>query len=154
MTSLSLTIKVIEENDLDLCRDCFFNFFNESKVPGKPNFEFWKSEWKKWIELKIGVLLAYLHDNKVVGVLGTIYYNDSLTGDKEAVESFWFCLKEFRGKSIGIKLLKAFERMAKDLQVVRIKMIHLINEHQDTMRDIYTRLGYKPFEVGYIKECL
>lgn len=144
--------RLLTVEELYHCKECFYGFFVESNLPGKPNFMHWWGTWTQMIQKEVGYLLATIRDNQIVAVLGGLFYPCMLTGDKEMVEAFWWVKPKYRGTTIGIKLLKSFEKISKDLGVIRIKMIFMSHLNPETMKNIYTRMGYRQIEVGYMKE--
>lgn len=147
-------IRCLTLDELPLAREAFFNFFQESKLPGKPNFDHWRNTWWDMIMKDIGYLLASLRDDKIIGVLGGLCFPCMLTGELEMVEAFWWVKPPYRGGPTGVKLLKAFEKLSKDLGAKRIKMIYMCHLNPDTMKDIYNRMGYREIEIGYMKEVV
>ncbi len=145
-------IRCLFVHELDKTRSCFYNFFNESELSGKPNWNHWKKTWEDMIEKEIGYLVAYLREGEVIGVIGGLCFPCMLTGQLEMTEAFWYVEKPYRGGPTGLKLLRYFESLSKALEAVRIKMIHMTHLNPETMKDIYHRLGYRQVEVGYIKE--
>lgn len=144
--------RCLEAAELYKCKECFYGFFKESQLPGSPNWQHWQKLWVEMIEGHIGYLLATFRDDRIIGVLGGLCYPCMLTGELEMVEAFWWVQPQYRGGTTGIRLFQAFEKLSKDLGAKRIKMVHLSHINLDTMKDIYIRMGYRPIEVGYLKE--
>lgn len=151
-TLLVNDIRCLEISELDSCRQCFYGFFQESRLPGRPNWNHWREVWQDMIEKNIGYLLASFRNDEIIGVLGGLCFPCMLTGEREMVEAFWWVKPLYRGGPTGVRLLKYFEKLSKDLGAKRIKMIHLTNINPEMMKSIYDRMGYRQVEVGYIKE--
>lgn len=146
-------IRQITANEVWLTRDCAFGFFSESKLPGELDFDYWMGRWESLIkDLDIGAIFVYESDGKVKGILGGLCVRCTMTGQLEAIESFWYMQNECRGTSAGVRLLKAFEQWAEKKGASRIKMAHLANLNATTMASMYQRLAYDPLEVVYSKE--
>ena len=93
----------------------------------------------------------FIVDNgRAVGVIAGLIV-DCLTNGKPALqEVIWFVNPEYRKH--GHKLLKAFEDRAKELRVSSIVMGLMVNSMQERLDKLYKKMGYRPFEVQYIKE--
>jgi len=147
-------IRCLETRELYRCRECFFNFFNESQLPGKPDFSHWTDCWTYLIENKIGYLIASINGYEIKGVIGGMYYPCMLTKEQEMVEAFWWVKPLYRNGPTGVKLLKYFEKLSKDLGAKRIKMIYMCHLNSKIMASIYDRMDYKQIEIGYMKEVV
>lgn len=137
--------------ELSLTRELAFAFFSESGLPGQLDFEHWKAQWTKFIDMGIGKIIAYYDGEKFVGMIGGLCVQCTMTADMEAIEAFWYVQKDKRGTPIGIKLLKSFEKWASQRGAKRVKMMHLSDLNAEMMRDIYLRMGYTPLEQAYSK---
>jgi GNAT superfamily N-acetyltransferase len=82
----------------------------------------------------------------VDGMIGAIAYDHHVSGERIAGEVFWFVDPASRG-SIGIRLLKAAERWAREQGASSMEMIQPIAAPM--VGDIYKRLGYGPVEVSW-----
>ena len=108
--------------------------------------EIFLENWTKILESGLGIILL-LPDNK--GFLGGLKYPDINTGVLSAVETFWFVTDSARGQ--GLRLLRNFEKWAKDNDCRQIIMVHLADLMPDAVRKIYLRMGYNKLETHYIK---
>lgn len=95
-----------------------------------------------------GTLIVAFDGEKVIGGIGgntaPMFLNRAHT---MAFEAFWWVHEEHRG-SLGIKLLKRFERRAKELDCTFVMMMTLsLND----IGELYQKLGYERFETGYVK---
>lgn len=96
------------------------------------------------------MVLFLLKDGKPVGVIGGFIVN-GLTNSKLAVqEVIWYVDKEHRAH--GKKLMVEFEKLARSKGASSIIMCLMCNSMQERLDKYYKRLGYKPFEVQYMKE--
>lgn len=148
----SSEIRCLGVEELYRCRECFFNFFHESNLPGKPDFSHWHDCWTHLISNHLGYLVAAIRDYPIIGVLGGICYPCMLTKDLEMIEAFWWVQPKYRGGPTGVRLFKYFEKLSEDIGAKRIKMVHLSHINPATMKDIYQRMGYREIEIGYMKE--
>jgi predicted N-acetyltransferase YhbS len=95
-----------------------------------------------------GLLIVAFDDGKVIGGIGgsvaPMFINHA---HQMAYECFWWVHEEHRGR-LGLKLLKAFETRAKELDCSFVMMMTLsLND----VGALYERLGYEKFETGYVK---
>lgn len=96
------------------------------------------------------MVLFLLKDGKPIGVIGGFLVNN-LTNSKLAVqEVIWYVYKEHRAH--GRKLMAAFEDLARKKGASSVIMCLMCNSMQERLDKYYKRLGFKPFEVQYIKE--
>ena len=69
-----------------------------------------------------------------------------------AQELGWWVEPEYRGTTVGVRLLKEFELQARKKGANKIIMASLHNEYKDKLASIYNKLGYAPLEYMYIKD--
>ena len=84
------------------------------------------------------------------GALGGVCVPDCHRECMVASEFFWYVKPEHRGG--GIRLLKAFEKWAREQGADRIIMTHLADSMPEGLKKLYIRLGYEELETNYIKE--
>lgn len=85
-------------------------------------------------------------EGALVGLLSELYMSYTV----QATELAWFVSKEYRGKPSSIKLLKTFEKWAKDKDAVQVGMGDI--EGISSLKNLYSRLGYFRAESVYLKE--
>jgi len=89
-------------------------------------------------------------NEKPVGVIAG-FLTHNLTNGKLAVqEVIWYVDKDHR--SHGKKLMDAFENLARERGASSVVMALMCNSMSDRLDKFYKRLGFRPFEVQYIKE--
>ena len=71
---------------------------------------------------------------------------------KMCTEAAWFVEKEYRGTTVGIRLLKNYEKKARKKGAKQISMVSIGKLNAQSLDKIYTKMGYEPFEQHYIKE--
>ena len=87
---------------------------------------------------------------KPVGVIAGFMVANMTNGKPALQEVIWYMDKEHR--THGKLLLEAFEKLGKERGATSIIMALMCNSMQDRLDKFYQRLGYKPFEVQYMKE--
>jgi GNAT superfamily N-acetyltransferase len=127
-------------------------FFEESQLPGALDFHYWVKRWGEVFDMKMGTIIAYMNDGELKGFMGALIFPCWMTGHTEALEAFWYVRKPYRGTTIGIKILKEYERWARERGAVRVKMVHLEVINADMLEKIYLRMGYSKLERVYSKE--
>lgn len=75
-----------------------------------------------------------------------LFFNKS---DFVAQELFWWVDEDHRGGSLGVKLLKAAERTAKQYGAKSMIMLSINNLKDGKLDKLYKRLGYSPQEQSY-----
>jgi len=93
---------------------------------------------------------AHLNQYKPVGVIAGFMVNNMTNGKPAVQEVIWYVDKEYR--SHGKKLMDAFEDLARERGATSLVMGLMCNSMQDRLDKFYKRLGFRPFEVQYIKE--
>lgn len=144
-------IKQIEAHDVPALAPLGQRFFDEFNLPGQFSKEKFVLGWQRLIRSGSGVVLALTTpDGRILATIGCAVSDDLNTGDRMAVEMFFYALPEARGHSI--KLLPAMEEAARGRGCKRIWMIHLENDRSEGMKKLYERKGYRPQEHLYTKE--
>ena len=85
-------------------------------------------------------------EGALVGLISELYMSHTV----QATELAWFVTKDYRGKPASIRLVKSFEKWAKDKGAMQIGMGDISGI--STLEKLYTRLGYKIAESVYLKE--
>ena len=87
---------------------------------------------------------VFLSDEGIIGgVIVPFYWNPDA---KMAVEMFWWAPKD------GRALRLALEQWAADEGALRVVFSGQVNERQATIDKVFRRAGYRPVEVGYMKD--
>jgi GNAT superfamily N-acetyltransferase len=87
----------------------------------------------------------------VIGGVGGKLDDEPISGQPVAVEIFWFVTASHRGGTLGIRLLLAFEKWAKEQGAAHVCMVKMENSMPEAVDKIYQRLGYRKLETTYIK---
>lgn len=85
-------------------------------------------------------------EGALVGLLSELYMSYTV----QATELAWFVSKDYRGKPASLKLIKAFEKWAKESGANQVGMGDI--EGISSLEKLYNRLGYKRAETVYLKE--
>lgn len=88
-------------------------------------------------------------NDKVIGYIAFMIIELPHYKTLSAEQDILYVSPDYRKGSVGIKLMKYSEKMLKSLGVVRI-MQH--SKSNNDISPLFTRMGYKPFEVIYAKE--
>ena len=95
-----------------------------------------------------------LVDDELKGIIaGILAYSIFDSKELFAQECIWYVSKDCRNK-LGLELLDAFEKKAKDMGAKRIIMIHMDNLNGNLMEKLYEKKGYKRMEYNFIKEVV
>lgn len=127
-----------------------FQFFKEGDLPGGFVPDVFIRNWTSLLSEDRGVFFGLFKEDRFVGGLGAVICPDLNNGQLMAVETFWYVQPQHRGR--GLRLLREFEKWAKERGARRVAMLHLLKLHPAEMNTLYKRLGYRPVEVNYIKE--
>jgi|TARA_R110001632_G_scaffold70683_4_gene164527 RimJ/RimL family protein N-acetyltransferase len=85
-------------------------------------------------------------EGALVGLVAKFYMSHTV----QATELAWFVSKDYRGKPASIRLMKAFEKWAKENEANYVGMGDI--EGLSNLEKLYNRLGYKKTESIYLKE--
>lgn len=85
-------------------------------------------------------------EGALVGLLSELYMSYTV----QATELAWFVSKDYRGKPASLKLIKAFEKWAKESGANQVGMGDI--EGISSLEKLYNRLGYERAETVYLKE--
>jgi len=117
------------------------------------NEQYFEAIWTTLLTTNIGTIFYEEdEDKKVIAVIASVYNPDMFSGMLTAAETFWFLLPEARGQHLSVQLLDAFETEAKARGCEDILMVCLSELSPEIVGAIYTRRGYTPAEVIYLKE--
>ena len=97
----------------------------------------------------IDTSLVLIVDDKLVGVIAGFITNHIVSKEPLFQEVIWYISKEHR--RYGIRLYLELEKWCKDKGIKQIVMGNMGGDKDDTFKKLYKRLGYKLFEVQYIK---
>lgn len=114
------------------------------------NVEYTQRKYAAMIDA--GIAKTYIDEENGVfrGAIGFIISNDLHSGEKIAIETFWFVPPEHAG--IGGELFKVFEAEAKKAGCKKTAMIHLVDSYPERLKSFYEKNGYRLLESHYIKE--
>jgi GNAT superfamily N-acetyltransferase len=90
-----------------------------------------------------GVLLLNEREGQITGMLGMLVYDHPMSGEKTAVELFWWVNPESRGD--GIRLMKRAEQIAIESGAKRMQMV----APNDKVARVYQKFGYEFVESTY-----
>lgn len=106
---------------------------------------------KKFAERSDAVVFLMQNGDTIAGGIGGELKIDPISGRTLLVEMFWFVLPEFRGTTIGLRLLANFEKWGKDHGAAHTCMIAMENSMPQEMDRLYRRIGYRKLETTYVK---
>lgn len=101
-------------------------------------------------ELCKDVAFFLVVDGKVVGLIAGMEQINLTNGKKALQEVIWYVDREHR--SHGKALLEMFEEAAKNRGCACVVMGLMCNSMADRLTKFYERMGYKPFEIQFMKE--
>lgn len=137
--------------DIKSLQQCADAFFPVAGLRGSFNMGHFEQCWQTYYALGIGKIMVVRHSGRVVAAMGCLRVPDLYTGEMVASEVFWFVLPEHRG--VGLALLDAYEKWARDEGCREVRMIHLSGLMPERLKALYQRRGYCEVEVAYGKEA-
>lgn len=95
---------------------------------------------------KVAKTLVYEIDGKIVGLIAGIVSAKYFCSGKSLQELVWFVHPDYR--TCGVRLLRAFEQLARDEGCDDIMLTHLDG---NDLSGVYEKLGYKKVQITYLK---
>ncbi len=115
--------------------------------------EFWEHYWSSLLAEGLGVILYCTNDiGKPVGLLAATVALAHTDGAMQVTETLWYVDPDHRSGTLSKRLVRALETFAVGAEAKRVCMTHLVDDTGLRLSRLFKRWGYKPFEVGYIKE--
>jgi GNAT superfamily N-acetyltransferase len=144
--SLMESLDKLKELEFQYLVQAAIRFLIEANLPIAPNIE----HYYRHI-LSLDNVFSHIIPNKgiIVGILSPSFLEPQ---HYLASELVWFVEPEHRNGTTGIKLLKEFERIAKERGATRVQMVCLEKMTPEVVGKIYTKLGYNLVEHHYLKE--
>jgi len=91
------------------------------------------------------VVFVDTREDVIVGMIGLFIYPSPLTGEIEAIETFWWVEPEHRGR--GLRLIVAAEQWARESGALTLRMI----APTPAVERLYERLGFRRIEASYVR---
>lgn len=131
-------------------------FFQEAGLPGEFSPDLFVDRVGRLVSEGVATVIGSFPDrpqgpSEIRGALAAVAYDDLFTGDKIAVELWWFVLPAHRGGRSAIGLLKAYEQWARDRGCRRCNMIHLESLQPEKIGRLYSSMGYSKVETAWSK---
>ena len=97
-------------------------------------------------------LRVAIRGDEIIGVFFGLLETPFFSNDIIARDLLWFVRKDKRGSVFGIRLLREFERWAKENGASKIMLGQSTGVRIDETRKLYERLGYEVVGVNTVKE--
>lgn len=98
------------------------------------------------------LLLSAIVNGEIVGIAGAISYRYYFSSTAKATQELYWWVDPMHRGIVGKRMLNVLEAWAKSNGSTHMMMIALEDEHHDTMRKLYKRIGYVPVEHTFMKE--
>lgn len=146
-------MKRLTVEELPRLRDIGREFSIAAKRRHPFNEKHFEAVWTTLLATNIGTILYEENDDgKILGVIAAVFSADMFSGLLVAAETFWFILPDARGQHLSSRLLDAYEAEAKVRGCQDILMVTLATLSPEIVGAIYSRRGFVPLEVIYVKE--
>lgn len=99
------------------------------------------------IQSSNGKVLVSEEEGKLTGLVGFILYPHFFTGEMTGIELMWWVEPEYRQSMTGIVLIRAAQRIAKEMGAKKMQFTAPTPE----VGRAYEALGYRQVEIGYQK---
>lgn len=108
--------------------------------------------WKELVEKENGFIVSDVCPGEIRGVVAGFVNFDFERNCLVATEAHWYVAPEHRGSTIGIRLLRQFEKWAMLKGCKRIVCGYEPGKSPEFMSEMYAKLGYKKEKVLRIRE--
>lgn len=147
-------IRKADENDFERVFDMAHKFYQTTihAQTGKFNVESAVDEYIQM--LHAGFMMVAELDEDVIGVIGCVVCPAPFPMDNTlniCIEKLWWVEPEYRGSSVGPRMLDAAELEAKEMGAAKMVMSKL-STSPPQVGDYYEKRGYLPEETLYFKE--
>lgn len=143
-----------EVSDLKSCIPCAKKFHGiyDPDVPFSESA--FLSYWTRILDNNCGFMVLFEHkDGDIIGGVGGVVVNFQTSDELNSIELFFWVEQGFRG-SIGIKLLREFEKESARRGAKRIVMACMESSDPDRAERLYISRGYKRFERHFVKDVV
>lgn len=148
-----MMIRKVELSELDNVIALGRLFFAESSVFTAPlNPASFKATWTQIYASGMGTIIGLYDGDTLCGGIGAMSVPDYLTGEMVANEFFLYVAKKYRGK--GIRIIREYERWAKEKGCVKTRLVHLVDSMPDKLRSFYAKIGYREIETLHEKRLI
>lgn len=148
-------IKIATLEDLPGLLKVLKNFFDASPFNGLTDFDVViATETATKIiqgEKENGIVLLYLKEGVVKGVLAGLCHQMFFSKDKVATELCWWVDEDARGRD-SLELISAYEFWAEKVGCTITTMANLTGTTGERLDKYYKRRGYTPLETAYGKK--
>jgi hypothetical protein len=144
----SADIRAIGAHEVPLLLPGAREFFAQGFLLGKLNESHFVNNLRQLITA--GRAVCLVTGSPFRGAIAAVYFDDMATGERCAMEFFWYVHRAERG-SLGVRLLSALEDATRDAGVCRLMMMHNLDHGESGLDRIYQRRGYMPREKLFVK---
>ena len=147
-----IVIRPLTVEELPLCVEGAQDFHREFDLPGQLIPEVFIRNWTTFLTTYTATILTAWKDDRLLGGLGALVHPDLNDGRLVATEMFWYILQDARGTDAWKQLLEAFIVWG-ELHATETRLVHMIGgKHDKALDRIYCRKGYRPLELGYVRQ--
>jgi len=145
-------LKRIEANEVPDFLEACGPLLQSSGISGAFCLPTATAAWKEALEREYGFISADVEGLKIRGVIAGFANFDFERNCLVAVEAHWYVLPEHRGSTIGIRLLRQFEKWAMLKGCKQIVCAYTPATAPNFMPEMYAKLGYTKEKVLRTRE--
>lgn len=146
------TLRTATLADLPRLGDLAREFYASSVFLKGFDLDRFVSLWTVLIKNGSGVIYLLESANEIVGTIGAVAHPDAYSARVICQEFFIFVRSESRGGTGLLKLLRAFERWARERHCSEIRLGHLQDSMPEELKRLYVRMGFVHVESMFSKE--
>lgn len=101
--------------------------------------------------IQTGVIICYIVNGQVVGMIGGITTLTTMSLEKIGAELLWFIHPDYRKSREPLKLITAFEYWCWSKGCAAVTLSNMVNDSYERVGKVYERKGYRLVEQSYMK---
>jgi GNAT superfamily N-acetyltransferase len=144
-------IRPLSIEDMDDAVEMGAHHFIECRMSGLFNKETMKKALVDGIENGTAIVLG-AYEKELIGYIWGMTFPHFYTGDMECMAMSWYVKPSHRGGTEAFRLLKEFEKVAKERKCRRIYVGCMVGDSLKKFARVFTRNGYRIYEAHFLKE--
>lgn len=151
-------IRELKPDETHLLLEGGVAFYREAGIPGTFRGEVFMENMGRMIGNGGVVLASFSKEGFIEASLAAAVARCLFSGDRMAVEVFFYVIPRFRGGLQALRLLKAYDAWCRSAAINTGALIHLDKDlsasggaAKGSLASVYRRLGFQPIETYYIK---
>lgn len=143
------TLRTATTADLPQLAELAAEFYGTSKFLTDLSAPHFVKFWEDVLCSNLGILFLLLEEDRIVGALGAIAHRQPYNDSFVAQECALFIIEKARGGIGLLRLIRAFEKFARERGCSRIRIGYLHDSMPERLAQFYRRMGFEPEETMF-----